>query len=119
MQARTKTPNKTAILKFLADYGGDGWSILNPDGLVKTYGFPPAWVKPLIYNHVAGEGKYAIYDQKTGQSVKTLKGVHTLQVLCKLAVELRAEYGSFNGRGFQARSYTEGIRKVLEPNLSA
>lgn len=106
-------PSNESINKFLKDFGHDGWSILLPNALETEYGFPAGWAKPLVRKHVSGEGKYAITSNE-GKAVKTLKGIHTLSVLSKLAGELGAECASKLGRGSQAAAYTEGIRKVLE-----
>jgi len=102
-------PTIDTIRKFLKDYGSDGWSILTPEGLVKTYGFPAAWLKPLTYEHQSGPGKYQIYDNKTGQPVKSCPGVHSLTVLSRLASQVGAVAPEYFGRGSQARAYTRAI----------
>lgn len=106
-------PNVESVRKFLADYGGDGWSILEADALSKGYGFPPEWEKRLVYNHKSGGGKFDITSEKSGKVVKSMKGIHTLTVLSRLAAQFGANAPEKFGRGSQASAYTEAIRKVI------
>lgn len=100
--------------KFIKDFGNDGWSILEPEGLIKTYGFPREWVMRLVFNHQSGnDHKSSIYDDRTGKRLKSLKGVHTLSVLQRLAGQFDAKTPSYFGRGRQAGAYSEAIIKVI------
>jgi hypothetical protein len=109
-----ENPTVESVRRFLKDFGSDGWSILEPDGLVKGYGFPAEWVARLVYNHKSQGGKFDITSDKTGKVVKSMKGVHTLDVLARLddVFDAKAERRFF-GRGSQARAYTEAILKVI------
>jgi hypothetical protein len=106
-------PTVESVRRFLKDFGSDGWSILEPDALVKGYGFPEEWAAKLVYNHKSQGGKFDITSNKTGKVVKGMKGVHTLTVLDRLASEFDARAPQKFGRGSQASAYTEAILKVI------
>lgn len=106
-------PSLESIRKFVADFGNDGWSILEPDGLIKGYGFPQEWVAKVTYNHKSQGGKFDITSDKTGKVVKSLKGVHTLTVLARLAGQVGASAPEYFGRGRQAAAYSEAIINVI------
>lgn len=107
-------PSVESARKFIKDFGNDGWSILEPEGMIKAYGFPREWVMRLVYNHTSGsDHKSTIYDDRTGKRLKSLKGVHSLTVLSHLASQFDAKPRSYLGRGRQAGAYSEAIIKVI------
>lgn len=106
-------PSVESVRRFIKDWGNDGWSILEPESLIKDYGFPAEWVAKLVYTHKSGGGKYDITSQKTGKVVKSMKGVHTLTVLSRLSGQFNAKAPEYFGRGRQAGAYSEAIIKVI------
>jgi hypothetical protein len=92
---------------------------LQPDALSKRYGFPAEWDVRLAYNHKSGGGKFDITSDATGKVVKSMKGIHSLDVLSRLDTVFSANAPThFFGRGSQARAYTEAILKVIGPGTS-
>jgi len=102
-------PGIASVRRFLKDYGSDGWTILEAGALSKAYGFPAEWDAKLAYNHKSGGGKFDIKSDATGKVVKSLKGIHTLTVLSRLASVFDVQAPERFGRRSQAREYTNAI----------
>jgi len=112
---RPEPPSHDSIRKFLEDWGGDGWSILDSKSLVEGYGFPLEWSKSLerTFKSDFSDHKSTIYSDD-GQPLKSLKGVSTLSVIRRLGALFDVPMPHYNGRGREARAYTEGILAQLD-----
>ena len=91
---------------------GDGHSILSPEGYHPH--FDVSHLEETIKSDFSS-GKSTIY--VNGRPVKEIKGVNNLTFLYWLANEIglsSEDYGSYNGRGTQARSIVGAIARWAE-----
>ena len=101
----TITPE--AIKRYLADYGGDGHAILDPENLL-FYGFPEEFLSRLEETFESAQGVYLT------DGLKKARGIPNLRLLSAIAAYLGDKSASpAIGRGTQARFYTEAIEKAL------
>ena len=94
---------------------GDGHTLMSVSFYLDL-GVPEVFACPYWRWNEAGTGKHAIFVD--GETVEGLYGIHNLDWLYGIAKVLDAQYGSFHGRGSQAREICRGIvdaLKLLEP----
>lgn len=111
--------NPEATAQIVEKVGGDGWTILSPSFFTKFLHENELSVIEEIVKEHASDFKYpklTIY--KEGFPVDSMKGVHTLDLLYRIAKDLELDAVSEDanakmGRGAQAQSLTKGILEYL------
>lgn len=94
----------------------DGHSIFGPELLLEA-GVPQELVDrhTSTYESDFSNPKYVIFDNKTGEPVKEMKGVYGLNVLSGIVSDLGLEAPEKFGRGFQAQVWKDAIQAHFDP----
>lgn len=116
-ETKTKTMESTeAIKKYMADWGGDGHSILKAEALPK-YGFSEDFINDNSYDHSSGRSyKDTIFDGR-GNKMASCMGVYSLSFAYALASNIGADTSKAHekiGRGFQASELHTAIMKRIK-----
>lgn len=125
MVRKPKTPkieSTEAIKTYLKAYGGDGWTMLKPEYLLRI-GFSPKLVKQMttVQKSSKHDPKGQLYDNE-GRPVDKIEGVYALAFSYAIAHNVGAdtkEAYSKMGRGFQAQCLVRAIAEKLGLNKEA
>ena len=111
--------NPEATAQIVEKVGGDGWSVLTTSFFKKFLHENELSVVDALTKEHASDFKYpklTIY--KEGFPVNSITGVHTLDLLYKIANDLEltkvaSDASALMGRGGQAAALSEGILEYL------
>lgn len=98
----------------------DGHGIFDPIALIEV-GVPQELADRYtdIFESDFSNPKSVIFDNKTGEPVKSMAGVYGLNVLAGMVRDFNLEYEPKFGRGFQAQVWKEVLHKHLGNNTEA
>lgn len=98
----------------------DGHGIFDPIALIEV-GVPQALADRYtdIFESDFSNPKSIIFDNKTGEPVKSMAGVYGLNVLSGMVRDFKLEYEPKFGRGFQAQIWKEALHKHLGKSTEA
>ena len=105
---------KEAISKYMAKWGGDGHTIIDPQSLIDM-GFTFDFVKSNCSTHESTGGKGNIFTDKG--LVKELEGVYSLNFIESIARDVKADTSiadTKTGRGFRAQELAKAITEVVK-----
>jgi hypothetical protein len=104
---------REAILRFLDEYGTDGWRIIHPETLV-AFGFPEALVLGFVESLPCRRGRLVLVVHVADtRPVPRVRGIDPLAFLRAIAEAVGADPDGRVGRAPQARAYSRAIRMAL------
>jgi len=111
--------NPEATAQIVEKVGGDGWTILTPSFFTKfLHENEVSVLDSLISEHKSDYSHPKLTIYKEGYPTETLKGVHTLDLLYRIAKDLELNKVADDaetkmGRGLQAQVLAKGILEYL------